>query len=339
MFKRRLRTLIDHAASLSGLLHGLEVRMSRGRTLLMYHRVLPEADCEGYPLSTLVMPEPMFREQVAWLAAHCLVLPVREALEREPRTSERPLVSITFDDGYEDNARVAAPILEAAGLRASFYLTTDFVLGRELWFDRATRLLGATSLASRLPLARRREGPGAEPLAPPQTPELSAWMEWAKRLTCGSRTAFLDSLQALLPAARRSPLSQAMSTEQVSALARRGHEIGSHTLSHPILPQLGEAQLERELAESRARILEWSGQERCGIAYPNGDSDERVRARTRAVGYEHALTTRPGRHEAGGDRFAVPRRDITPGGVCDHRSRFSQLGFRAELASFHELLR
>lgn len=39
-------------------------------------------------------------------------------------------VSITFDDGYENNFKYAFPLLKKYGLRATFFVVTDFINGR-----------------------------------------------------------------------------------------------------------------------------------------------------------------------------------------------------------------
>jgi peptidoglycan/xylan/chitin deacetylase (PgdA/CDA1 family) len=72
-------------------------------------------------------------------------------------------------------------------------------------------------------------------------------------------------------------------------LSRQGWEVGSHTRSHPRLPQLDDAALERELCGSREAIAERLGA--CdSIAYPYGDSDERVVRAAAAAGYLTAGT-------------------------------------------------
>ncbi len=67
-------------------------------------------------------------------------------------------------------------------------------------------------------------------------------------------------------------------------LAENGWEVGSHTLSHPLLPNLSSAELARELELSRAWIAERL--DRCEtIAYPYGRADERVVAAAEKAGY------------------------------------------------------
>lgn len=53
--------------------------------------------------------------------------------------------AITFDDGFENNYSVAAPILEKLNIPATFYVTTDFVDRNQMsWIDRIEYCLEAT---------------------------------------------------------------------------------------------------------------------------------------------------------------------------------------------------
>ena len=81
-----------------------------------------------------------------------------------------------------------------------------------------------------------------------------------------------------------------MSWEEVRRLAAAGWEVGSHTLSHPHLTELGDRALEEELVRSRG-ICEEQLQATCEtIAYPYGSHDERVLEATDAAGYRLAVT-------------------------------------------------
>jgi peptidoglycan/xylan/chitin deacetylase (PgdA/CDA1 family) len=94
-----------------------------------------------------------------------------------------------------------------------------------------------------------------------------------------------------------------MSWDQLRELADHGWEVGSHTLSHPRLPELDDATLQRELTESREICADQMGKP-CGtLAYPYGADDERVRVATRDAGYEAAAVLRLGEPS----RFSWPR--------------------------------
>jgi len=79
---------------------------------------------------------------------------------------------------------------------------------------------------------------------------------------------------------------EAMTWDDVRALAADGWEIGAHTCSHPHLSQLDDDAIGRELTESRAVCERELGRACRSIAYPFGDADERVRAAAPAAGYE-----------------------------------------------------
>jgi peptidoglycan/xylan/chitin deacetylase (PgdA/CDA1 family) len=76
-----------------------------------------------------------------------------------------------------------------------------------------------------------------------------------------------------------------MSWDELRTLADAGWEIGSHTCSHARLSLLDDAQLARELSESRTTCEERLGSCR-SLAVPYGDRDPRVPAAAARAGYE-----------------------------------------------------
>lgn len=57
-----------------------------------------------------------------------------------------------------------------------------------------------------------------------------------------------------------------------------GHEIAVHTLTHPMLPTLEEAEIITQVEQDRLRLSEFAGYEVVGMAYPGGgvNNDDRV---------------------------------------------------------------
>jgi len=98
---------------------------------------------------------------------------------------------------------------------------------------------------------------------------------------------------------------ETMDWDALRGLAERGVEVGSHTVSHPHLPRLTDAELQRELRESRERIADELARPCRYLAYPFGDEDGRVQGAAAAAGYDAAFAL-PGREDRI-DRFALPR--------------------------------
>src|SRR4051812_24418595 len=70
-----------------------------------------------------------FTEILKDLSAHgkAVSMPEIVAAHRSGRSLPAGAFSITFDDGFENNYSVAAPILEDMKIPAMFYVTTGFV--------------------------------------------------------------------------------------------------------------------------------------------------------------------------------------------------------------------
>ncbi len=93
-----------------------------GLRILMYHRV---ANLAGY--DQLTVSPARFERQMHYLAAHHRVVSLTEGLQLlRAGPLRRPLVAVTFDDGYLDNLIEAAPILALHGIPATIFVTTRF---------------------------------------------------------------------------------------------------------------------------------------------------------------------------------------------------------------------
>jgi peptidoglycan/xylan/chitin deacetylase (PgdA/CDA1 family) len=106
-------------------------------------------------------------------------------------------------------------------------------------------------------------------------------------------------------------IMRSMTWAMVEEMAAAGHEFGSHTLSHPRLPDTDDSTLRAELADSRAAIEQRLGA--CAaVAYPFGVWSARVAEAAAAAGYSYGFTL-PYGAQSRADALTIPRISI------DHR--------------------
>ena len=91
-------------------------------TVLLYHRV-----CDGSRDSLTVGVE-QFERQMLEAKRHARVVSIEDIVRgKVSRLALRPIVAVTFDDGYQDNYEYAAPILLRCGVPAAFFVSTRLV--------------------------------------------------------------------------------------------------------------------------------------------------------------------------------------------------------------------
>jgi peptidoglycan/xylan/chitin deacetylase (PgdA/CDA1 family) len=83
-------------------------------------------------------------------------------------------------------------------------------------------------------------------------------------------------------------------------------EIGSHTVSHPVLTQISRSEVERELAASRNTIAEEVGQVPSLFCYPHGSFTEDIKQQT-ARYYGAAVSTMAGGNTPATDPLELRR--------------------------------
>lgn len=135
-FKRELKRTAGAAAVVSASL-GLRASSPSG-CVLMYHR-LTDVTWRGTRHDNWNVTPRRFEEHMAAVAESCECVPLLELprVVAQRRALTRPLVSITFDDGFQGVATHALPILQHFGLPATVFVVTSCV-GRDspMPFDR-----------------------------------------------------------------------------------------------------------------------------------------------------------------------------------------------------------
>ncbi len=312
-------------------------RRMRGRLMIVtFHRVLTAEQRARYPLPGLAVTPEELDWHVATLKRHFEVLPPSEAVERLQRstTDGRPLCAVTFDDGQLDNYVLGKPVLEAQGVRAAFYLP---VMALEesapLWHDRlGFAALHALDRGGAVLDGTRDHLGVADPGA-----DMLDLMDAAKAMPPEARMEAVESIEALT-GTTIPDWAGMMSWDQVRELSAAGHEIGSHTMTHPILPRCQSEQIEHEIAESRRVIEARLDAPVRSFCYPNGDSDARAVEAVKRAGYRNAVTTAWGSNGRDGDAFLLRRCDMVAEDVTHRSGRLSEKLLRLRLSGLHPSL-
>ncbi len=267
---------------------------NRNKALVVtYHRFTQTEE----PLSTSARA---FNEQVAYLAEHYRIVPLSDLAKYLSSGRRLPpgVAAITIDDGYSDAYEIAYPILRRYDVPAAIFVVTGFVDRTNwLWTDKLRYLalnakggvVEATVNHFGLPVALGDSASRLE-VANHINSVLKAIPNSEKEEAIGRIAA---SLGVQLPSAPPSEFS-ALTWDQVREMDTAGIEIGSHTVTHPILTNITPERLRLELCQSRLRLEEMLCRKVELFCYPNGDYDLSVQSEVERAGYKCAATSRPG---------------------------------------------
>jgi len=273
-------------------------------TVMIFHRVVPAED-PFFPDDPDVQ---RFASIMYAVASYFTPLSLEEALCRlEAGTLPPRAVCVTFDDGYADNLLLAGPILKRLGIPATVFVATGFLDGRIMWNDRVIEAVrcAKTGLMDLADLGLGVHHPGSVAQRVLLVRDL---INQLKYKAADERERITQALALRYAPNLRSPM---LSRQQVLALHDEGVEIGGHTVTHPILAQIDAASAYREIADNKDDLEALLGHRLRFFAYPNGLPGQDFYAEhaeiVRRVGYQAALTTRPGVATANTDRFWLPR--------------------------------
>ncbi len=273
--------------------------------ILAYHRV---ASVDRDPLSLCVQPD-HFADHLAVLRSYRVVpLCSIPAILGEGGTPKET-VSITMDDGYADNLYAAKPLLEAHDVPATVFVTSGQTgSGREFWWDELDRLVHEQDRLPEAPLPSELLGELA-PRFPDRRARYEALHARLYSATTQEKASLLDAIRCWSNSTVAMRPSHAVLTrDELTKLADGGLiEIGGHSVSHPRLDTLSEAEQRTEIVDDRHRLEAFVGRKVRSFAYPHGRYSARTAALVAEAGYERACTVEAVPSDENTDPFTLPR--------------------------------
>ena len=264
--------------------------------ILAYHRVLDVADPDtfDFDLELISASSDQFREQMRLVNRRMHPLRFDEVLAIVDSGKRLPAdaIVITFDDGYDDNYRIALPILRELGIPATFFVSTGHIdSGLPYAYDWLVHMICVT-------LETRLDVPEVDllcvlPAARAQRREIAAdLLDRIKWLDDVHQSALISRLEGewQMPRAIH-PGCRPMTWDQVRQMQADGMEIGSHGVGHRMLAKLSSEETRAEVSDSKEVLERELGRPVNVLSYPVGGTDaynERVIAAAMAAGYRLA---------------------------------------------------
>ncbi len=272
----------------------------------LFHRVNHKKELLWGPMELA-----LFEKHIRYICRHHEVRPLEELVFDKTLPKNKKFASIAFDDGYKDNIEYALDVLNKYKVKASFYVVTDCIEKNiPIWtyildysfqhtaireIDMNFDFLPDDCKINRLKNKKERIA------------YVIKLKPFLKELTHLKRDKVIDRVISSFKDVEIPKLM--MNWQDLAQLKSGGHYIGSHTTSHHILDTMDdEAEVRKELVESRNIINEKLGHFPLSIAYPNGNFNDKVIALSKEAGYRMGVTVKEGDFDpARDDIFEIPR--------------------------------
>jgi peptidoglycan/xylan/chitin deacetylase (PgdA/CDA1 family) len=281
--------------------------------IFMYHRF-----CDAIDHDLNKIDKKTFEWQLRSLSKKWKVLTLQEYIRVRKKGDTLPpyLVILTMDDGYRDFYEIAYPSLIKHELSGTFFPTVAFVEGEWLWFDRLKYLLQKANKDTLLFNYSGRE------FKLDMTTSIARDKSWQslcdfclhmdEKIKWDLISQLEKNLNINVPVLPTEEFG-AVTWNQLREMSRRGIEIGSHSMKHPVLSQLSSARLAEELTDSKKIIEDKVGFPVSSFCYPNGtpnDINERVFNVIQQAGYEGATVSYNDPCQPF-DSFRIPRMGVS----------------------------
>jgi peptidoglycan/xylan/chitin deacetylase (PgdA/CDA1 family) len=290
-----MKRLALHALRGCGVFSLARALSARRARILMYHNFSGPGGTTPGALSTEAM-----RAQFDYLRRHYRVVPLLQVAEQlaSAKGLDSHTVALTIDDGRRDFYQFMFPLLKEFKFPATFFVVSSFIRGEDwIWTDKALWLSKQPN-----PPAQLTQG------------KLDEVFRSLNRMRPEARNAQIQAMAAsagIAIPARPPAKYAACSWTELREMADSGLvDVGSHTVTHPILSSITDEESWQELSGSRREIEDGIGRKVGSFCFPNGmpgDYRPTQVGQIADAGYACSVVASFGLVGRDADRFRLPR--------------------------------
>ncbi|CAN5336656.1 polysaccharide deacetylase family protein [soil metagenome] len=280
--------------------------------IFLFHRVSPERD----PLWDPMSPK-LFDATIEYIKRKYTIIQLEKFLlnKKNDHSNTEKYAAIVFDDGYKDFLEYALPVLKKHECPASMYIVTDCVNKQsppwtyilDYHFTHSKKLnipFNLNLLPSHLKTTTFKD--------------VKERMEFAKIFKPFLKTTpnqqRVELYETVISALNdvTIPDGLIMNWNELKQIKAEGIEIGSHSVSHPLLAKIETiAELTNELINSGQTIEKNLGHFPITISYPIGSYNEQVKKIASENGYKIGLAVNQISYQSKlHDQFEIPRIEL-----------------------------
>lgn len=324
MRKKQIAARLLNPVGVSKILQNIRSRFLNQLPIITYHRVIDTNESYPFDKNLVSCSVATFDHQMQYISKHYNSINFKTLhnwQEGKGNLPKKPII-ITFDDGFEDNYSNAYPILKKYGLTATIFVTTEnLTTGDIFWYDYIAYLI-LNSQIGEFTLDSINKNFVIEEDQSSRHATLSLLLAELKKCPNESRLKAIQEMTDMFGGVYNDAsdeiksLSRPFNWDNCREMHNNGIEIGSHSVTHPILSKIDSKSQHYEIHQSKATIEKHLNTQIDAIAFPNGhteDYTQSVLREVKAAGYNYACTFNKGINKLESlDKFQIARLNIEP---------------------------
>jgi len=255
---------------------------------ITYHGVVKE-DSTYFSARHITLEQ--FEKQLIYFKKHFDILPTSQAISQKAQSTDRKVISISFDDGFENNLTTVLPLLEKYNIPVTFCISsicTNDKKDQYLWSE-------AIAALEYFHGDEKIEVGGLEFQNMHSVKDKKSMYAHFKSLEPEVRDNQIDDLIERYDIDTKlkslpTEIWRLMDRNQLIELSQSDQvEIGSHGHLHYNLGEISLADARAELLKSKKLLEATIGKEVEVLAYPDGSYTDEVKNIAEEVGYKYQL--------------------------------------------------